>query len=39
MDGGIISSQGESTIVEIENNDIRILRKGHVSEEKIKELS
>ena len=39
IDGGIISSQGESTIVEIENNDIRILRKGHVSEEKIKELS
>ena len=39
MNGGIISSQGESTIVEIENNDIRILRKGHVSEEKIKELS
>jgi len=39
IDGGIISSQGESTIVEIENNDVKILRKGNVSEEMIKELS
>jgi L-threonylcarbamoyladenylate synthase len=39
MDGGIISSQGESTIVEIENNDVRILRKGNVSEEEIKKLN
>ena len=39
MDGGIISSQGESTIVEIENNDVKILRKGNVSEEMIKELT
>jgi len=39
IDGGIISSQGESTIVEIENNDIKILRKGSVSEEMIKELT
>ena len=39
MDGGIISSQGESTIVQIENNDIKILRKGGISEEEIKELN
>ena len=39
MDGGIISSQGESTIVEIENNDVKILRKGDISEEMIKELN
>ena len=39
IDGGIISSQGESTIVEIENNDVRILRKGNISEEMIKELN
>ena len=39
MDGGIISSQGESTIVEIENNDVKILRKGNISEEMIKELN
>jgi len=37
IDGGIISGQGESTIVEIENNDVKILRKGNVSEEMIKE--
>jgi len=39
IDGGIISGQGESTIVEIENNDVNILRKGNVSEEMIKELT
>ena len=39
IDGGIISSQGESTIVEIENNDVKILRKGSISEEMIKELT
>ena len=39
MDGGIISSQGESTIVEIENNDVKIVRKGNISEEMIKELN
>jgi len=39
IDGGIISSQGESTIVEIENNDVRILRKGNVSEEEIKKIN
>ena len=39
MDGGIISSKGESTIVEIENNDVKILRKGSISEKMIKELN
>ena len=39
MDGGIISSQGESTIVEIENNDVKIIRKGNISEEMINELN
>ena len=39
IDGGIISSQGESTIVEIKNNDVKILRKGNISEEMIKELN
>ena len=39
IDGRIISSKGESTIVEIENNDVKILRKGSISEEMIKELN
>ena len=39
MDGGKISSKGESTIVEVENNDVKILRKGSISEEMIKELN
>ena len=39
IDGGIISSQGESTIVEIKNNDVKILRNGNISEEMIKELN
>ena len=39
MDGGIISSEGASTIVEIENNNVNILRKGSISEEMIKELN
>ena len=39
IDGGIISSKGESTIIEIENNNVKILRKGSVSEEMIKELN
>ena len=39
IDGGIISSKGESTIVDIENNKIKILRKGSISEEMIKELN
>ncbi len=39
IDGGVISSKGESTIVEIENNDMKVLRKGSISEEMIKELN
>ena len=39
MDGGIISSEGESTIIEIENNHVKILRKGSISEEMIKEIN
>ena len=39
VDGGVIMSQGESTIAEIENNDVKILRKGSISEEMIKELN
>ena len=39
VDGGTIMSQGESTIAEIENNDVKILRKGSISEEMIKELN
>jgi len=39
IDGGIISSQGESTIVEIEDGDVKVLRKGNISEEEIKELN
>ena len=39
VDGGIISSKGESTIVEVENNDVKVLRKGSISEEMIKELN
>ena len=39
IDGGIIPSQGESTIVEIVENDIKILRAGHVSEKEIRELN
>ena len=39
IDGGIISSQGESTIVEIEDSNVKILRKGSISEEELKELN
>ena len=39
IDGGIISSEGESTIVEIENNDVKIIRNGSISAEMIKELN
>ncbi|KFM15314.1 tRNA threonylcarbamoyladenosine biosynthesis protein RimN [Marine Group I thaumarchaeote SCGC AAA799-O18] len=38
IDGGIISSQGESTIVEIEGDNINILRNGSVTEEEIRKL-
>ena len=39
IDGGIIPSQGESTIVEIVEDDIKILRAGYVSEKEIRELN
>ena len=39
IDGGTISSQGESTIAEIENNNVKILRKASISKEMIKELN
>ena len=35
LDGGLINSSGESTIVEIKNNKIKILRQGVISEEKL----
>ena len=39
IDGGIIPSQSESTIVEIVGDDIKILRKGDVPEKEIRELN
>jgi L-threonylcarbamoyladenylate synthase len=35
VDGGIISSEGESTIIEIENEDIKIIREGSLTKEEI----
>jgi len=35
VDGGLISSSGESTIVEIEKNDVKIHRFGGISKEEI----
>ena len=39
IDGGIIPSQSESTIVEIIEGSIKILREGNVSEKEIRELN
>ena len=39
VDGGIIPSQSESTIVEIVEDSIKILREGNVSEKEIRELN
>ena len=39
IDGGIIPSQSESTIVEIMGDDIKILREGNVTEKEIRELN
>jgi len=36
IDGGILSDDGESTIVEIDGNKVRIVRSGSVSEEELK---
>jgi len=38
LDGGILSDDGESTIVEIDGNKLRIVRSGSVSEEELKKL-
>ena len=38
VDGGIISSKGESTIIEIENEEIKILREGSLSKEEISQV-
>ena len=38
IDGGILSDNGESTIVEIDGNKLRIVRSGSVSEEELKNL-
>ena len=38
IDGGIITSKGESTIIEIENEKIKILREGYLTKEKILQL-
>jgi len=38
IDGGILSDNGESTIVEIDENKLRVLRSGSVSEEELKKL-
>ncbi len=35
VDGGIITSKAESTIIEIENEKIKIIRKGSISKEEI----
>jgi len=35
VDGGIISSGGESTIIEIENEEIKIIREGSLNKEEI----
>ena len=39
IDGGIIPSQSESTIVEIVGDDIKILREGNIPEKEIRELN
>ena len=35
IDGGIITSKGESTVIEIENEEIKIIREGYLTKEKI----
>ena len=39
IDGGIITSKGESTIVEIDGDEVKIVREGSVSEKEIYELN
>jgi len=38
VDGGIITSDGESTIIEIENEKIKIIREGSLTKEEISQL-
>tara|TARA_B100001167_G_scaffold54752_1_gene31915 strand:- start:59 stop:658 length:600 start_codon:yes stop_codon:yes gene_type:complete len=38
IDGGILSDNGESTIVEIDRNKVRIVRGGSISEEELKKI-
>ncbi|MGY5143115.1 MAG: L-threonylcarbamoyladenylate synthase [Candidatus Nitrosopumilus sp. bin_32a] len=38
VDGGIITSSGESTIIEIENEEINIIREGSLTKEEILQL-
>lgn len=38
VDGGILADNGESTIVEIDENKLRVVRSGSVSEEELKKL-
>ena len=35
IDGGIITSKGESTIIEIENGQIKIIREGSLTKDEI----
>ena len=35
VDGGVISGKGESTVIEIKNNEIKIIREGSLSKEEI----
>ena len=35
VDGGMITSNGESTIIEIENEEIKIIREGSLTKEEI----
>ena len=37
VDGGIITSKGESTIIEIENGEIKIIREGSLNQEELSE--
>ena len=38
LDGGTIQSSGESTIIEVKNDKIEILRQGVISEEELSNL-
>jgi L-threonylcarbamoyladenylate synthase len=38
IDGGILSDDGESTIVEIDKGEVRIVRNGSISEEELKKI-